>query len=78
MVNDEYGDLRIRVRDAAREGRATYLPAGARDNAVAMVLIDGEPVGQASTCMTFVRLVGLYSPFSEVRLIPKDAFGGAR
>jgi hypothetical protein len=73
-MNDEYGLLRLRVLDAAVEGRATYLPAGARDNATAMVLIDGEPVGQASTCMTFVRRVDpAISTFSAVQLVPKDA-----
>jgi hypothetical protein len=71
-MNDEsIHSLRVRVRDAAAQGRATYLPAGARDNATAMVLIDGTPVGQASTCMTFVRLVGLYSPTGETSLIPR-------
>ena len=71
-MNDEYGKLRARVRDAAREGRATFLPAGARGNATAMVLIDGEPVGQAVTCMDFVRCdLTTYSRFGESRLLPR-------
>lgn len=51
----DYNALRAEVLAAAREGRATYLPAGARDNRTAQVFIDGELVGQASTCMHYVR-----------------------
>lgn len=50
-----YNALRKRVLHAAREGRATLIPAGARDNATAQVCIDGEVIGQASSLCHFVR-----------------------
>jgi hypothetical protein len=50
-----YPAARLSVLIAAREGRAQYLPAGARDNATARVLIDGTEVGQASVLMHYVR-----------------------
>lgn len=51
-----HAQVRAEVLAAAREGRATYLPAGARDNAVALVYIDGELVGQASEVGHYVRI----------------------
>lgn len=66
---DEYDKLRHEVLIAAREGRATYLPAGARDNATARVLIDGIEVGQASTCMHYVRTVDNGSVFGERQIV---------
>ncbi|ART70449.1 hypothetical protein BTO20_19445 [Mycobacterium dioxanotrophicus] len=55
MGSTNFEQLRIDVLNAAREGRATYLPAGARDNHTAEVYIDGQLVGQASTVAHFVR-----------------------
>lgn len=51
----DYSRARHSVLAAARQGRATYLPAGARDNDTARVLIDGVEVGQASVLMAYVR-----------------------
>ncbi|WP_195173693.1 hypothetical protein [Mycobacteroides abscessus] len=77
-----YNELRETVRQAAADGRATYLPAGARDNATARVLIDGEEVGQASTCMHLVRLdpadPNYGRHFGEQRLIPDNREGIGR
>ena len=55
MGSPNHEQQRIDVLNAAREGRATYLPAGARDNSTAQVFIDGQLIGQASTLMHFVR-----------------------
>lgn len=55
MGSTNFEQLRIDVLNAAREGRATYLPAGARDNRTAEVYIDGKLVGQASTVAHYVR-----------------------
>lgn len=64
--------MRRRVLEAAREGRATYLPAWARDNATARVLIDGEEVGQASTVAHYVRQApDAPSVFGERALLPE-------
>lgn len=38
------------VLAAAEQGRALYIPAGARGNPVAMVWIDGRPFWQATSC----------------------------
>jgi hypothetical protein len=71
MSSPNYEQLRIDVLTAAREGRATYLPAGARDNATAEVYIDGALVGQASTLMHYVREdPDNTSRFGECKLIP--------
>ena len=43
------------VLAAAREGRVELLPAWARNNRTARVLVDGEDVGQASTLCHYVR-----------------------
>lgn len=51
----DYAALRAQVLAAAREGRATYLPAGARANPTAQIFIDGEYIGQASTVAHYVR-----------------------
>lgn len=51
----DYNARRAFVLAMAREGRAQLLPAGARDNTVARVLIDGEDFGAASTVCHFVR-----------------------
>lgn len=70
-MTDYFSELRDRVAEAAAEGRATYLPAGARNNATALVLIDGEIVGQASTCMHKVRHdFDTYTRFGESKLLP--------
>lgn len=71
MGSPNYEQLRIDVLNAAREGRATYLPAGARDNTTAQVFIDGELIGQASTLMHFVREdPDNTTRFGEPKLIP--------
>lgn len=80
MLMANYGHVRRRVLAAAREGRATLVPAGARHNGTALILIDGEEVGQASQYGHYVRedpdqklptIAGRkYNDFSERRLIP--------
>lgn len=71
MGSPNYEQQRIDVLNAAREGRATYLPAGARDNATAQVFIDGELIGQASTLMHFVREDPANTTmFGERKLLP--------
>lgn len=68
--------MRDVVTEAARNGKATYLPAGARDNATAIVLIDGVNVGQASTLMHGVKIdpsdPASKTMFGECRLIPDE------
>lgn len=64
-----YNHARLAVLVAAKQGRATYLPAGARDNATARVLIDGIEVGQASSLMHHVREGKANSTFGERPLI---------
>jgi hypothetical protein len=44
-----YSAQRNLVAEYAAQGRATYLPAGARNNATAEVYIDGIRVGAASS-----------------------------
>lgn len=64
--------IRRRVLEAAREGRATYLPAWARDNATARVFIDGKEVGQASAVAHYVRQApDAPSVFGEQVLLPE-------
>lgn len=58
------------VLQAAREGRATFLPAYARDNTVAMVLIDGAPFGSASVVEHYVTPADTGRTFGEVPLVP--------
>ncbi|MFZ2526643.1 MAG: hypothetical protein WAX14_03160 [Rhodococcus sp. (in: high G+C Gram-positive bacteria)] len=65
----DYNALRVRVLEAAYEGRATYLPAGARDNRTAEVFIDGERIGQASSLCHYVRPEAGRT-FQEVKLVP--------
>lgn len=69
---DKYSELRERVLRAAREGRATFLPAGARGNPTARIFIDGVYVGQASTCEHYVRTdhTNPASKYSETKLLP--------
>ncbi|WKX01989.1 hypothetical protein Q3O43_29375 (plasmid) [Rhodococcus aetherivorans] len=68
----DYAALRAQVLAAAREGRATYLPAGARANATAHVYIDGEYIGQASTVAHYVRTDpdNPASAYAETVLLP--------
>jgi hypothetical protein len=66
----DYQQLRRDVLQAAREGRATYLPAGARHNATAQVFIDGNLIGQASSLMHYVRVADDSPRFGESALIP--------
>jgi hypothetical protein len=66
----DYQQLRRDVLHAAREGRATYLPAGARHNATAQVFIDGNLIGQASSLMHYVRVADDTTRFGESKLIP--------
>lgn len=63
--------LRSMVREAAAEGRATYLPAGARSNPTALVLVDGLVVGEAASLMHLVRHdMETYSQWGESKLLP--------
>lgn len=55
VATRDYSAAREAVLHAAREGRAQLLPAWARDNRTARVLVDGEDVGQASTLCHYVR-----------------------
>jgi hypothetical protein len=66
----DYNSLREEVLQAAREGRATYLPAGARDNATAQIFIDGKLIGQASSLAHYVRLADDAPRFGESALVP--------
>lgn len=72
MLMGHTAAARRRVLEAAREGRATYLPAWARENSTARVLIDGEEVGQASTLAHYVRQDSdAPSVFGEKPLLPE-------
>jgi hypothetical protein len=64
-----YNGARVGVLLAADQGRATYLPAGARDNATARVLVDGTEVGQASSLMHYVREELTGTMFGERKLL---------
>lgn len=68
----DYAALRAQILAAAREGRATYLPAGARGNATARVYIDGDYIGQASTVAHYVRTDhgNAASVYAETVLLP--------
>jgi len=67
---DEYDRLRHLVLIAARKGRATYLPAGARNQRCAQIYVDGELVGESVTIGHYVRPEdGPKSTFQEVKLI---------
>lgn len=70
-MTTDYQTLRERVLSAARNGRATYLPAGSRHNATALVFIDGELIGQASTLMHYVRVATDAPRFGESVLLPE-------
>lgn len=72
MGSPDYPALREEVLVAARQGRATYLPAGARGNATAQIYIDGVLVGQASTVGHYVREApdASASRFAEIALVP--------
>lgn len=65
-----YELARADVLAAAREGRATYLPAGGRDNKTALVFIDGLLIGQASTVAQYVRTASDAPRFGESALLP--------
>lgn len=71
----DYNALREYVAEAAAEGRATFLPAGARDNATALILVDGEVVGEAVTVghLVDIDLDTPASVFGERRLRPLQA-----
>lgn len=56
---------------AALGGRATSLPAGARDNQSALALIDGEIVGQLSVLGCYVREDAAGNQFVERKLLPE-------
>jgi hypothetical protein len=66
----DYNSLREEVLQAAREGRATFLPAGARHNATAQIFVDGKLVGQASGLMHYVRVADDAPQFGESALVP--------
>lgn len=67
----DWATAREIVRSAASDGRATFLPAGARDNKTAQVLIDGKVIGQASTLMHRVKHdLKKYTMFGESPLLP--------
>ena len=77
VVAHNYTAARVAVLHAAREGRAQLLPAWARNNNTARVLIDGEDVGQASTLCLYVREVAEvgWGTFVTRRLEPeRDIF----
>lgn len=62
---------RARVHAAVKAGAATILPAGARGNPTALVLIDGEVVGQASTYAVGYNIIE-NGRFGEGRLIARN------
>lgn len=59
------------IRKAIEEGRATYLPAGARSNATARILVDGVEAAQASLMETYTD-PATASRFQEVPLITRE------
>ena len=61
------------ITRAIAEGRATYLPAGARDNATARILVDGVEVAQGSLMETYPDPT-VTSTFQEVRLVTREAY----
>lgn len=69
--NHDYQAARVAVLLAAIQGRATCLPAGARDNHTARVLVDDTEVGQASSLMHYVREMSdsTRQMFGERRLV---------
>jgi hypothetical protein len=70
----DHTQTREMVLAAAREGRATYLPAGARDNDTALIFVDGKEVGQASVVGHYVVPVSDARTFGERALQPGPAF----
>lgn len=66
----DYAARRRHVLEAAREGRAQLLPAGARDNLVARVLIDGKDFDQASSVCHYVREEASRGAYGVRKLIP--------
>lgn len=66
----DWNQIRRDVLVAAAEGRATYLPAGARHNATALIFVDGVEVGQASVVGHYVRAVDGAARHGEVALVP--------
>ena len=81
VATHDYTTAREAVLYAAREGRAQLLPAWARNNNTARVLVDGEDVGQASTLCHYVREVAEvgWGTFCTRRLEPeRDIFLPAR
>lgn len=68
-----FNRMREIVLTAAADGRATYLPAGARDNTTARVLIDGVEVGQASSLLgESVRTSLSATTFGECAIYPRE------
>ena len=67
-----YGYARKLVRAVAGQDRAHYLPAGARDNLNAVVLVDGVQVGQASVLMHLCRIDPITSMFGPNLLRPAE------
>ena len=61
------------ITQAIAEGRATYLPAGARDNHTALILVDGAVVAQGSLMETYPDPAAT-STFQEVRLVAREAY----
>jgi hypothetical protein len=61
------------ITRAIAEGRATYLPAGARDNATALILVDGVVAAQGSLMETYPDPAAT-STFQEVRLVTRDEY----
>lgn len=78
MHINEIRDLLI---ERAKEGRATFLPAGARHSSVALVYVDGELWGEASMLMPggCRREKSLYpapygGTFQEVPIVTHEEF----
>lgn len=69
LAASNHNEVRRWVFEMALVGRATYLPAGARDNATALILVDGETVGQMSSLGHFVREEG-GKVYGEQKLLP--------
>lgn len=65
---------RLAVKAAAQAGRAYILPAGARNNPTARILIDGIDVGEAAVLGHNVRedLSAHTGPYSTRKLLPDN------
>lgn len=69
-MRTDYPQLRAEVLAAAKEGRATYVPAWSAKNPTALIKIDGRVVGQASSVGHFVCVAPDAPRFGESLLQP--------